>query len=78
MPWNRLVRRRTLFSPPTVTSDMKREFVLGAVLSAVGVAGYVAGIYVAYPGRALSLTAVMIGITLLAIGRASEEPGVVV
>ena len=65
------------FLPPVVTGGMKREFALGAVLSAMGVAGYVVGVYVAYPGRSLSLTAVMMGITLLAIGSASDEPGAV-
>lgn len=52
---------------------MKREFVLGAVLSAIGVVGYVAGIFVPYPGRALALTSVMVGITLLAVGSANDE-----
>lgn len=52
---------------------MRGEFELGVVLSVVGVVGYVVGVFVSYPGRALSLAAVMVGITLLAIGSAGGE-----
>jgi hypothetical protein len=41
---------------------------LGVGLTGLSLAGYVVGVWVAYPGRALSLTAFMIGITLVAIG----------
>ncbi|GAB3322060.1 MULTISPECIES: hypothetical protein [Haloplanus] len=47
---------------------MDRAFLVGVALSAVGVCGYVAGLVVAYPGRAFSITAVMVGITLVAVG----------
>ena len=47
---------------------MDRTFTVGAGLTVVGVCGYAGGVFVAYPGRALSLTAVMVGITLAAIG----------
>jgi hypothetical protein len=47
---------------------MDRRFLVGAGLTAVGVCGYAVGTLVAYPGRAFSLTAVMLGITLAAIG----------
>jgi len=40
----------------------------GIVATALGVVGYVAGLVVAYEGRAFSLTALMIGITLVAVG----------
>ncbi|MFC6757592.1 MULTISPECIES: hypothetical protein [Haloarcula] len=43
--------------------------VLGLALTVGGVVGYIAGTTVAYPGRAFSLTAVMTGVTLLAVGR---------
>lgn len=43
----------------------------GIVLTAMGGIGYAVGIATAYPGRAFSVTAVMIGITLVAIGRAA-------
>ena len=48
---------------------MGREVFLGAGLSVGGFVGYVVGIYVAYPGRAFSLTAVMVGLTLVAIAQ---------
>lgn len=41
----------------------------GIGLTTVGVAGYLVGLGVAYPGRAFSVTGVMLGITLVAIGR---------
>jgi len=47
---------------------MDRTFLAGAGLSVVGLCGYVAGTLVTYPGRAFSLTAIMVGITLVAIG----------
>lgn len=47
---------------------MNRTFIAGAGLSLVGVGGYAVGVLVAYPGRSFSLTAVMVGITLAAIG----------
>ncbi|AGB30666.1 hypothetical protein C488_10413 [Natrinema pellirubrum DSM 15624] len=46
---------------------MNRVRLAGIGLIAVGVVGYVVGVSVAYAGRAFSLTAVMIGITLVAI-----------
>jgi hypothetical protein len=50
------------------TRDMDRTFMAGAGLTVVGVCGYVVGVLVAYPGRAFSLTAIMIGVTLASIG----------
>jgi len=47
---------------------MDRTFMVGAGLTVAGVCGYVGGVVVAYPGRAFSLTAIMVGITLAAIG----------
>lgn len=41
----------------------------GLVLTLAGIAGYTAGVFVAYPGRALAVTGFMVGLTLLAIGR---------
>lgn len=49
---------------------MNRTLLAGLVVVTIGLAGYLAGIAVAYPGRALSVTAVMIGATLVAVGRA--------
>ncbi len=47
---------------------MARVRTAGAVLTALAVVGYVVGVVAPYPGRALSLTALMVGLTLAAIG----------
>jgi hypothetical protein len=47
---------------------MERLRALGAVLSVLALAGYGLGIVVAYPGRALSITLLMVGVTLLVVG----------
>jgi hypothetical protein len=47
---------------------MDRTFIVGFLLLVLGVCGYVGGVFVAYPGRGFSVTAVMVGITLAAIG----------
>jgi hypothetical protein len=46
----------------------------GIALSILGVAGYAAGVAIPYPGRAFSVTAVMVGLTLVAIGRSLDSP----
>lgn len=46
---------------------MNRRFASGFVLTVGGVAAYLLGVIVNYPGRAFSLTALMVGITLLAL-----------
>lgn len=51
---------------------MDRTLLAGAGLTGIGVCGYALGTVVAYPGRAFSLTTVMIGITLAAIGDRRE------
>jgi hypothetical protein len=38
-----------------------------AALTALGLVGYAAGVAGPYPGRAFSMTAAMVGITLLAV-----------
>ena len=48
---------------------MVRESVIGGGLTTAGLVGYVVGIFVAYPGRAFSLTAIMVGLALLTIAR---------
>lgn len=50
--------------PPAVN----RSFAMGALLTVLGLVGYGLGLGVAYPGRAFSLTVVMVGITLAAVG----------
>ncbi|WP_167879936.1 hypothetical protein [Halorhabdus rudnickae] len=46
-----------------------RTALSGAVVSVLGLCGYVVGVFLAYPGRAFSVTALMIGLTLVVIGR---------
>jgi len=52
---------------------MNTVFGSGLLFTVGGVAAYVAGVAVPYPGRALSLTAVMVGVTLLAVGRSPHS-----
>jgi len=47
---------------------MHRTRAVGVALLGLGLAGYVAGVLTPYPGRAFTITAVMVGITLAAIG----------
>lgn len=44
----------------------------GLAATALGVAGYVAGVATPYPGRAFSVTAVIVGVTLLSISAGAE------
>jgi len=41
----------------------------GLGLTILGLAGYVVGLAVPYPGRSFSLTALMVGLTVAAIAR---------
>jgi len=52
---------------------MNRIRAAGLALTLGGVAGYLAGVATPYPGRAFSVTAVMVGVTLAAIGTDSGE-----
>lgn len=40
---------------------------VGLALLAVGIVGYVVGVATPYPGRAFSITFVMVGVTMIAI-----------
>jgi len=51
---------------------MNRTMGAGVALTAGGIAAYVLGVAVAYPGRSFSVTAVMVGFTLAAIGRSTD------
>lgn len=64
-----------LFPATRVPTGMNRLVAAGVLLVAFGLAGYTAGALVAYPGRSFSITAVMVGITLIAIR--SADVGVV-
>ncbi len=46
---------------------MNRTYASGLGLTVLGLVGYLIGISTPYPGRAFSITGVMVGITLLAI-----------
>jgi hypothetical protein len=46
---------------------MNAAFATGLLLTALGFAGYTVGISQAYPGRGFTVTAVMVGITLVAM-----------
>lgn len=52
---------------------MNWSTIAGVALFVAGLAGYVAGVYAAYPGRSFSITAVIVGIALVAIGRQSAR-----
>jgi len=54
---------------------MNRSALVGIGLFVAGIVGYVAGIYVAYPGRGFTITAVMIGLALVAIGHRPVSRG---
>jgi len=41
---------------------------VGLGLTVLSIAAYITGLWNAYPGRSLSLTAFMVGVTLAAIG----------
>lgn len=52
---------------------MKTLLALGLGATAAGTVAYLVGTAVAYPGRAFSITLVMVGVTLVAIGSGGEE-----
>jgi hypothetical protein len=51
---------------------MDRDTTIGLGLFSIGLVGYGTGIYIAYPGRAFSITAVIVGIGLLGIAQQSH------
>lgn len=48
---------------------------LGGSVTLLGVVGYLAGLLSPYPGRAFSITALMVGITMLAVGSGMAARG---
>ncbi|GAB7014030.1 hypothetical protein [Halolamina salina] len=54
---------------------MEPRRVAGGGLLVAGLLSYGVGIYVPYPGRAFSLTAVMVGIVLVATGDGPRSEG---
>lgn len=55
---------------------MNRASLLGIVLIVAGLGGYAVGVIATYPGRAFSVTLVMVGITLLVSRAAFAAEGV--
>jgi preprotein translocase subunit Sss1 len=51
---------------------MNPTLAAGTGLSVLGFVGYATGIAWSYPGRSFSLAALMVGVTLLAIGRSLD------
>jgi len=51
---------------------MNRFLLSGGALVVLGLGGYALGVATPYPGRAFAVTAVMLGITLVAV-RAADE-----
>ena len=51
---------------------MNAAAVAGALLTVGGLAGYVLGILAPYPGRSFALTALMVGLTVVTVSRASR------
>lgn len=51
---------------------MNRTLASGLGLTALSLLGYLIGLSTPYPGRAFSITGIMVGITLMAIANARE------
>lgn len=64
----------TVFFGEGDVEAMNRVLASGVGLTLLGIAGYIAGTSVAYPGRSASVTAVMVGLTVAAVGN-STQPG---
>lgn len=47
---------------------MDRVRTIGSVMALAALVGYIVGIYAAYPGRGLTVTGLMVGLTLWAVG----------
>ena len=52
---------------------MDRLLLVGTAALCVGAVGYAVGVFVPYPGRSLSLTALMVGLALVVVGRTHRE-----
>lgn len=66
-----LLDPETLLSIHPDVGAMDSLAIAGTVLSVIGTVGYAAGIAEPYPGRAFSLTLLMLGVTLALISRSS-------
>lgn len=57
------------------TTPRGTVFAAGVAVTLLSVAGYVVGVLAPYPGRAISVTGFMVGVTLVAIGTGSRSGG---
>lgn len=62
------IEREHYFTTGFDGTGMKRLRAVGAIVTALGIGGYIVGVAIAYTGRAFAVTVVMVGLTLLAIG----------
>lgn len=67
------MRRANAFLGGGRRAGMDRTFAVAAALTASSVLGYLVGVVAAYPGRAFSLTGVLVGVTLLAVAGGGES-----
>ncbi|WP_435358105.1 hypothetical protein [Haloarchaeobius sp. DFWS5] len=54
---------------------MNRTFAAGVALTGLGLVGYLVGLATQYTGRAFSLTGIMVGLTLMALGSGAYAGG---
>ncbi|MBX0324596.1 hypothetical protein EGH21_16325 [Halomicroarcula sp. F13] len=54
---------------------MQSVSLVGAALTVAGILGYALGVTTPYPGRSFSMTALMLGLTVLAVGRSNRPEG---
>lgn len=66
-----ITEHRVFYAPGRVNERMDRYTVAGSAFLVVGLLAYAAGVSAAYPGRAFSLTAVMVGVSLVVIPQPS-------
>lgn len=52
---------------------MDGVFLAGVAFTVAGLVGYTAGVLVPYPGRSFALTGIMVGVTLIAVGRGTDQ-----
>lgn len=62
-----------LLLTPAGERDMNRVIAVGALLTVASLVGYGVGVLEAYPGRALTVTGMMVGISFLAVGTAERH-----
>ena len=64
---------RYVFPGTRASAGMNRLLVAGLAFVALGLVGYAVGVVTAYPGRSFAVTAIMVGVTLIAVRAADAE-----